>query len=141
MIFRPLAAPRRLPDHAARQRARELVRAHGTDTLSFFKLRADKHYFFSEDQRAFVGYRIENGVLLLSGDPVGPEDAIRRAARAAGQFAEAAGSSSAPSAPASACARCMSGSGLHTLYLGDEAIVDLTKFSLRAARSARSASR
>ena len=77
MIFRPIAAPRRLPDHAARQRAATLVREHGSDTLSFFKLRGDKQYFFSEDQRAFVGYRIENGVLLLSGDPVGPDDAIR----------------------------------------------------------------
>ena len=72
MIFRPLAAPRSLPDPAARGLAARLVRAHGTDTLSFFKLRADKQYFFSSDGAAFVGYRIENGVLLLSGDPVGP---------------------------------------------------------------------
>ena len=57
------------------------MREHGCDTLSFFKLRGDKHYFFSDDQRAFVGYRIENGVLLLSGDPVGPEDAIRPSSR------------------------------------------------------------
>ena len=35
------ARPRQLARLAA-----ELVRAHGTDTLSFFKLRADKHYFF-----------------------------------------------------------------------------------------------
>ena len=77
VIFRPLAAPRSLPGPAARrQAASELVREHGRDTLSFFKLRADKHYFFSDDRRAFVGYRIENGVLLLSGDPVGPEDAF-----------------------------------------------------------------
>ena len=84
VIFRPIAAPRRLPDHAARQRAATLVREHGSDTLSFFKLRGDKQYFFSEDQRAFVGYRIENGVLLLSGDPVGPDDAIRPLLAAAG---------------------------------------------------------
>ena len=71
VIFRPIAAPRRLPDHAARQRAATLVREHGPDTLAFFKLRRDEHYLFSADRRAFVGYRIENGVLLLSGDPVG----------------------------------------------------------------------
>ena len=71
------------PARARRAAAAELVRAHGSDTLSFFKLRADKHYFFSEDRRAFVGYRIENGVLLLSGDPVGPDDALPGAARRA----------------------------------------------------------
>ncbi len=73
VVFRPLAAPRALPTPAARQAAASLIRAHGQDTLSFFKLRADKHYLFSLDRKAFVGYRIENGVLLLSGDPVGPE--------------------------------------------------------------------
>ncbi len=82
VIFRPLAAPRALPSPEARQVASNLVRAHGDDTLAFFKLRADKHYLFSEDRRAFVGYTIENGVLLLSGDPVGPDDVVRRPAAA-----------------------------------------------------------
>jgi lysyl-tRNA synthetase, class II len=77
VIFRPLAGPTALPGPASRRRAAELVRSYGSDTLSFFKLRTDKHYFFSDDRRAFVGYRIENGVLLLSGDPVGPVRAAR----------------------------------------------------------------
>ena len=82
VIFRPLAGPRSLPDATARRDAADLVRAHGHDTLSFFKLRGDKQYFFSEDRAAFVGYRIENGVLLLSGDPVGPRtEAMPDAAR------------------------------------------------------------
>src|SRR5256885_937319 len=55
VIFRPRAAPRWLPGPAARATAAELVRRHGTDTLSFFKLRGDKQYFFSADQQAFVG--------------------------------------------------------------------------------------
>jgi lysyl-tRNA synthetase class 2 len=76
VVFRPLAAPASLPGPAARRAAAALVRAHGSDTLSFFKLRADKHYFFSPDRSAFVGYRVENGVLLLSGDPVGPDAAL-----------------------------------------------------------------
>ena len=42
-----------------------LVRAHGSDTLSFFKLRSDQHYFFSRDGEAFVGYRVENYKLLV----------------------------------------------------------------------------
>src|SRR4051812_4788183 len=70
-LFRPLSAPLRRSE-AARRAAVELVRRHGDDTLSFFKLRDDKHYLFSSDGRAFAGYRVENGVLLVSGDPVGP---------------------------------------------------------------------
>ena len=85
VVFRPLAAPSQLPGPELRLAATDLVRAHGSDTLSFFKLRCDKHYFFGRDGNAFVGYRIENGVLLLSGDPVGP------AARPAGAARRAAG--------------------------------------------------
>jgi lysylphosphatidylglycerol synthetase-like protein (DUF2156 family) len=42
-VFRPLAAPRSLPSPELRKAAAALVRAHGTDTLAFFKLRRDKH--------------------------------------------------------------------------------------------------
>src|SRR6202000_3297640 len=77
VVFRPLATPASLPGPAARHAAAALVRAHGSDTLSFFKLRSDHQYFFSSDRSAFVGYRVENGVLLLSGDPVGPAVALR----------------------------------------------------------------
>ncbi|MGZ6615031.1 MAG: bifunctional lysylphosphatidylglycerol flippase/synthetase MprF [Solirubrobacteraceae bacterium] len=131
VIFRPIAAPRRLPDHAARQRARSLVREHGSDTLSFFKLRADKHYFFADDQRAFVGYRIENGVLLLSGDPVGPDDAIRPLLAQLAMFASRRGLKLGAVGASGSICPLYERMGLHTLYLGDEAIVDLTKFSLQ----------
>jgi lysyl-tRNA synthetase class 2 len=131
VIFRPIAAPRRLPDHAARQRAASLVRAHGSDTLSFFKLRADKHYFFSADQRAFVGYRIENGVLLLSGDPVGPKGAIRPLLAQLAMFSERRGLKLGALGASEGICPLYERMGLHTLYLGDEAIVDLTKFSLQ----------
>jgi lysyl-tRNA synthetase, class II len=131
VIFRPIAAPRRLPDHAARQRAASLVREHGSDTLSFFKLRGDKQYFFSEDQRAFVGYRIENGVLLLSGDPVGPEESIRPLLAQLATFATGRGLKLGAVGASEGICPLYERMGLHTLYLGDEAIVDLTKFSLQ----------
>src|SRR5436305_7175731 len=60
VIFRPLAAPRILPGPAARALAADVVRAHGSDTLPFFNLRADKHYVFSDDASAFVGYTIDD---------------------------------------------------------------------------------
>ena len=57
LLFRPLAAPRDLPEPELRRAAADLVRGHGTDTLSFFKLRADKQYLFNPERTAFVGYR------------------------------------------------------------------------------------
>src|SRR4029077_7012735 len=88
ILFRPLMGPRRFPDAATRATAAELVRLHGSDTLAYFKLRRDKHYLFSADGSAFVGYRIEKGVLLVSGDPVGADSALPGLLRTLGQFAE-----------------------------------------------------
>ncbi len=139
VIFRPLAAPRTLPGPGARAAAAELVRAHGSDTLSFFKLRADKHYFFSQDGRAFVGYRIENGVLLLSGDPVGPEDAFAALLGELRAFADVRGLKLGAIGASEHLCPVYEELGLRTIYLGDEAIVALDKFSLqgRAIRKVR----
>ena len=125
-----LAPARALPGPASRGLAAELVRAHGTDTLSFFKLRADKHYFFSEDRRAFVGYRIENGVLLLSGDPVGPEAAFAGLLAQLRAFADVRGLKLGGVGASERLRPLYEGLGLRTLYLGDEAVIELDSFSL-----------
>jgi lysyl-tRNA synthetase, class II len=130
VIFRPLAAPRALPDPAARRLAADLVRAHGSDTLSFFKLRADKQYFFSSDGKAFVGYRVENGVLLLSGDPVGASAAIGPLLEQLRAFADARGLKLGAVGASELLRPHFEALGLRTLYLGDEAIIDLERFSL-----------
>jgi lysyl-tRNA synthetase, class II len=139
VIFRPLAVPRTLPGPGARAAATELVRAHGNDTLSFFKLRADKHYLFSGDGRAFVGYRIENGVLLLSGDPVGPEDAFAGLLAELRAFADIRGLKLGAVGASEQLCPLYEELGLRTIYLGDEAIVELQAFSLqgRAIRKVR----
>ena len=130
VIFRPLAAPRALPDPAARGWAADLVRAHGSDTLSFFKLRADKQYLFSGDGRAFAGYRIDNGVLLVSGDPVGPEDAIGQLLVQLRAFADSRGLKLGAVGASEQLRPRYEQLGLRTLYLGDEAIIELQRFSL-----------
>jgi lysyl-tRNA synthetase, class II len=139
VVFRPLAAPRALPGPGARHAAAALVRAHGSDTLSFFKLRSDKQYFFGADQRAFVGYRIENGVMLLSGDPVGPRDALPGLLRELLAFSATRGLKLGAVGASEGLCELYEELGLHTIYLGDEAIVELRKFSLegRAIRKIR----
>ncbi len=130
LIFRPLAAPQALPSARARAVAAELVRAHGTDTLSFFKLRSDRHYFFSPDASAFVGYRIENGVLLCSGDPVGAPETFPELLRQLRAFAEVRGLRLGAIGASEQLCPLYEALGLRTLYLGDEAIVDVERFSL-----------
>jgi lysyl-tRNA synthetase class 2 len=130
VLFRPLAAPRALPSPAARRLATELVRAHGRDTLSFFKLRADQHYFFSADGRAFVGYRTQGKVLVLAGDPVGPSDALGPLLDQLRAFAEVRNLRLGAVGASERLRALYEARGLRTLYLGDEAVIDLQQFSL-----------
>ena len=140
-LFRPLAGPRGLPPGELRPLAQELVASHGADTLSFFKLRTDKHHFFDRSQRAFVGYRIETGVLLVSGDPVGPAEAVPGLLRDLYGFAEARGLALGVVGASEEFAELAREAGLSSFYIGDEAIVELAGFSLegRAIRKLRQA--
>jgi lysyl-tRNA synthetase class 2 len=130
VVFRPLAAPASLPGTGARRAAAELVRAHGSDTLSFFKLRADKHYFFSADRSAFVGYQVQNGVLVLSGDPVGPDAALPGLLADVKGFAQTRGLKLAAVGASEHLVPLWERLGLRTMYLGDEAIIEVGEFSL-----------
>jgi lysyl-tRNA synthetase class 2 len=139
MVFRPLAAPLDLPEPAVRHAAARIVREHGTDTLSFFKLRGDKHYLFDRSGTAFLGYRVESGVLMVSGDPVGEGPALDDLLRELVGFAEARSLRIAALGVSPAGRALFEQAGLRSLYMGDEAIVDTPAFSLdgRSIRKVR----
>ena len=134
-----LALPGRLPQPGMRALARRIVDVHGRDTLSYFKLRADQPYFFDSAHEAFAAYRIEGGVLLLSGDPVGPAHALPRLLQELCAFAEVSGLKVGVVGASERFAGLARGAGLSSLYIGDEAIVDVERFSLegRAIRKVR----
>jgi lysyl-tRNA synthetase, class II len=122
-----------------RELARTLVHAWGADTLAPFVLRADKAYFFSSDQAAFIAYRVVGGVAIVSGDPIGPTD---QADALVGSFVAWARERDWRVAILGASERWLplyARHGLHSLYHGDEAIVDTAAFSLegRAIRKVR----
>jgi lysyl-tRNA synthetase class 2 len=139
VLFRPLAAPRDLPDAELRHAAAKLVHEHGTDTLAFFKLRTDKHYLFNPGRTAFVGYRTESGVLMISGDPVGEPPAVADLMRSVVAFAEERSLRIAAVGVSPAGRAVFEQTGLRALYIGDEAIVETQQFSLegRAIRKVR----
>ena len=139
LLFRPLAAPRDLPDPELRRAAANIVAEHGSDTLSFFKLRRDKHYLFNSDRTAFLGYRVESGVLMISGDPVGETAELAELVGRTILFAEERSLRIAALGVSSTGRELFEQAGLRSLYLGDEAIVDTAAFSLdgRAVRKVR----
>jgi lysyl-tRNA synthetase class 2 len=122
-----------------RELARALVHAWGADTLAPFVLRADKSYFFDEDEVAFLAYRVVGGVAVVSGDPIGPAD---RLDALVGRFVAHARERDWRIAILGASERFLPlyrVHGLNALYHGDEAVVDAQSFSLegRAIRKVR----
>jgi lysylphosphatidylglycerol synthetase-like protein (DUF2156 family) len=116
--FRPLS----------RERARYLVERYGTDSLSYFALRSDKEWFGHRD--SIVAYRVHNGIALVSPDPVGPVSQRTEAWTAFREFADDHGWSVAVMAAAGDWLPVYGASGMHDVYIGDEAVVDVRRFSL-----------
>ena len=126
--------PWHLPGPLERRRAAALIRRHGSDTLSAFKLRGDLRHLWSADGGAMAAYRDQSGALLVAGDPVGPPEAVpgllvdlRDHARRHGLVLGCVGASEAFADAAASI-------GLHKLYLGDEAILDTGPMDLSGGR-------
>jgi len=113
-----------------RELARSLVGAYGSDTLAPFSLRADKSYFFSENERAFVAYRVVRGVAIVSGDPIGPPDEFDALLERFVAFARQRDWRIAILGASERLLGVYRRFGLHALYHGDEAVLDVAAFSL-----------
>jgi lysyl-tRNA synthetase class 2 len=122
-----------------RELARSLVEVWGMDTLAPFALRADKSYFFSLDERAFLAYKVVAGVAIVSGDPIGPPEELDELVTRFIDFAHGRGWRVAILGVSERCVELYQRHGLHALYHGDEAVVETGSFSLegRAVRKVR----
>src|SRR5581483_7693643 len=122
-----------------RELAHALVQTWATDTLAPFVLRADKSYFFADDESAFLAYRVVAGVAIVSGDPIGPPAAFPPLVEAFLQFARDRGWRVAVLGVSERCLPLYEAHGMRALYHGDEAIVETEWFSLegRAIRKVR----
>jgi len=122
-----------------REVARALVAAWGVDTLAPFVLRADKSYFFDEDETAFLAYKVVGGVAVVSGDPVGAPAACDRLLRRFLEFARERDWRVAVLGASESWVPRYGELGLHALYHGDEAVLEVERFSLegRAIRKVR----
>ena len=112
-------------------RIRALLKAYGgQDSLGYFATRRDKAVVFSPSGKAAVTYRVEAGVCLASGDPVGDREAWPHAIAvwldAARRHAWVPAAMGASEEGATAYARA----GLGALQLGDEAILNVPDFDL-----------
>ena len=131
-LLRPVVARHRQTD-ADLQRAREVVRAHGRDTLAYFALREDKQFFFWGS--GLVAYAVYGGVCLVSPDPIGPPAQRERLWAEFRRFADDHSWTVTVLGAGEEWLPIYRDTGMQTLYVGDEAVVDCQRFNLDGGRN------
>ncbi|MFF0061230.1 bifunctional lysylphosphatidylglycerol synthetase/lysine--tRNA ligase LysX [Streptomyces sp. NPDC005279] len=112
-------------------RIRALLGAYGShDSLGYFATRRDKAVVFSPSGRGAVTYRVEAGVCLASGDPVGDRAAWTPAIEAWLAVAKRYAWAPAVMGASEEGAKVFARSGLGAIQLGDEAILNVARFDL-----------
>jgi lysylphosphatidylglycerol synthetase-like protein (DUF2156 family) len=128
LLTRPVVDRRLGSGRAAEFRARDIVRRHGISTLDYFALRSDKKWFFHRD--SLVAYAVYGGVCLISPDPIGPPSEREQVWGAFRRFADNHGWVTAVMGAGEDWLSVYRESGLHNIYLGDEAVVKIQSFTL-----------
>jgi lysylphosphatidylglycerol synthetase-like protein (DUF2156 family) len=128
LLVRPVLAPRRTAQ-VGLDGARPFVERYGADTLAYFALRSDKDHYVAGE--TLISYAVHNGVCLVSPDPIGPPDQRESAWQEFQQYAVASGWSLAVLGAGKEWLPIYERSGMRHRYIGDEAVVDVTNFSLQ----------
>jgi phosphatidylglycerol lysyltransferase len=133
-LFRPVIYRYRIHPHEI-EMATRIVEQHGRSSQDYFKLWPDKSYFFSGSHTCFLAYSVGGNFAVVLSDPVGPEgeieDIIRRFMEFCRQNDWALGfHSTLPD-----FLPIYQKLGFKRLKVGDEAIVDLTRFSAEGKKT------
>ena len=128
-------------DEDDREDVRRLVETGEPSTLDPFALRSDKRYVFSPDRRAAIAYRYLNGAGLAAGDPVGDRASFTGAVDAYVALCDRNGWRPGVYGASEPVVALYRDAGLRSFYIGDEALVDVMRFTLegRPMRGVRQA--
>ncbi|MCQ1951785.1 DUF2156 domain-containing protein [Arthrobacter jinronghuae] len=91
LLLRSFLVPPYSPATADAVRARSLLRIHGGSTMAWMTLWSGNNYWFSPSGNSYVAYRMDSGVALSVGEPVGPRNEVRSAVEGFSAFCTANG--------------------------------------------------
>ena len=130
----PVADRHGNPSATERAELTPMVFRPGAGTLDPFILRGDKRHVFSDDRKAAVGYRYLTGVGLASGDPVGEPGSFASAIEGFLALCDVKGWRPAVYGVRGDTMELYERLGMKSIYIGDEAVVDVQQFSLDGRR-------
>ncbi|HEY3810106.1 MAG TPA: phosphatidylglycerol lysyltransferase domain-containing protein, partial [Acidimicrobiales bacterium] len=113
-------------------RARAVLARHGAGTLDYFALRPDKQFYFWGD--TVVAHAVYGGVCLVSPDPIGPVAEREETWRAFRRYVDEHGWALGGLGAAEEWLPIYRATGMHDLYVGDEGVVRVGRFTLEGGR-------
>ncbi len=129
VLFHPVVYRFRF-DWKASAVAQRIAAEYGRSAQDYFKHWPDKSYFFSSSRQSFLGYRVAGSYALVLGDPVGPDNDLEETIREFVAFCQKRGWRVGFHQVGSGCLRIYEALGFRKLKVGDDAVVDLSTFSL-----------
>lgn len=133
-LFRPVVY-RFTVRHYERERAAAITALWGRSGQDFFKSLGDKSFFFGPSGESYLAYRVSGSYALVLGDPVGPPGEAGTTVRAFLRFCRDQGWRVGFHQVYPDMLPLYENLGFRRIKLGDEAIVDLTTFTLEGKRS------
>ncbi|MDA8026208.1 MAG: phosphatidylglycerol lysyltransferase domain-containing protein [Actinomycetota bacterium] len=119
--------------HRSNQNAKEVVTKYSSSTLDYFALRDDKVYFFAYS--CVIAYAVIGTVALVSPDPIGPPATSKQAWNSFRTFVANKGWNIAVLGAGEEWLATYGASGLRSIYIGDEAVVEVENFTLAGNRN------
>ncbi|MGW5386771.1 bifunctional lysylphosphatidylglycerol synthetase/lysine--tRNA ligase LysX [Nocardia sp. NPDC003963] len=103
-----------------------------TGSIDYLATRRDRELIFTPNGRAAIGYRVEHGICLALGDPIGARDSWPQAVETWLRYARGFGWRVAVIGAGEAAVPVYQRAGLISVSAGAEAVLDTRSFSLAA---------
>jgi phosphatidylglycerol lysyltransferase len=129
LLYRPVKY-RFLSKPNDRARAAQILARYSRTTQDFFKIWPDKSFFFSESGRAFVSFSVGNNFALVLGDPAGPAEEFPVLIQKFWEHCRLNDWRLAFHQATPEILEIYRQLGFRSFKVGDDAIVDLTAFTL-----------
>lgn len=140
-VFYTLITPyvwKNTPGQTEFDEARELTRRYGTSAMDYFKTYYDKLLFFNDDRTSFISYRVSGSFAVILEDPVAPNrEVMAQTLMAFDKFCRDNGLKSISYRVPEQSLEIYKSLKKKSLFLGQEAIVDLNTFTLQGVSKKR----
>ncbi|MDD4922211.1 MAG: phosphatidylglycerol lysyltransferase domain-containing protein [Bacteroidales bacterium] len=115
--------------------AKNILKKYKKSSIDYFKVYSDKFYFFSEDKDGFVSFKVTNFFAVVLGDPVCEnDDALVKLLQSFERFCQDSGFMSVYYRVPQRSLAIYKKLGKKSLPIGEEAIVELTDFTLEGVK-------